>query len=76
MNEQKFLSSLTTLHVGGPAKNYVVATTEAEQIIEAVKAADDAGEQLLILGGGSNLVISDDGFAGTVVQDRQPGLHG
>lgn len=72
MNEQKFLSSLTTLQVGGPAKNYVVATT-AEQIIEAVKAADDAGEQLLVLGGGSNLVISDDGFPGTVVKIASQG---
>ncbi|MHA7268218.1 UDP-N-acetylmuramate dehydrogenase [Arthrobacter sp. HLT1-20] len=72
MNEQKLLSSLTTLHVGGPAKNYVVATTEAE-IIAAVKAADGAGEQLLILGGGSNLLISDDGFAGTVVKIASSG---
>ncbi|MHA7306666.1 UDP-N-acetylmuramate dehydrogenase [Arthrobacter sp. TMN-49] len=72
MNEQKFLSSLTTLEVGGPARNYVVGSTEAE-IIAAVKAADDAGEALLILGGGSNLVISDDGFAGTVVKIASQG---
>lgn len=45
----------------------MVAGTEGE-IIAAVKAADDAGEPLLVLGGGSNLVISDDGFAGTVMK--------
>lgn len=67
MNEQKFLSSLTTLAVGGPARKFIVATTEAD-IIAAVREADAAGEPLLILGGGSNLIVADAGFAGTVVQ--------
>lgn len=73
MNEQKSLSSLTTLGVGGPARKYVVATTEAE-IIAAVQAADDAGERLLIIGGGSNLVISDDGYPGTVLKIASQGF--
>ena len=72
MNEQKSLSALTTLEVGGPARNYVVATTEAE-IIAAVTAADESGEPLLILGGGSNLVVSDDGFDGTVLKIASQG---
>ncbi|MFQ4148218.1 UDP-N-acetylmuramate dehydrogenase [Arthrobacter sp. LAPM80] len=72
MNEQTFLSSLTTLAVGGPAKNFITATTEAD-IIAAVRAADDAGEPLLIVGGGSNLVVADEGFAGTVVQIASQG---
>lgn len=72
MKEQKFLSSLTTLEVGGPARNYVVAGTEAE-IVAAVRAADDAGEPLLVLGGGSNLVVSDEGFAGTVLKIASQG---
>lgn len=72
MNAQKSLSALTTLEVGGPAGNFVVASTEAE-IIAAVQAADDAGAPLLILGGGSNLVIADDGFAGTVLQIASQG---
>lgn len=61
------LGPLTTVGVGGPAGKFIEATTEA-QIIEAVLEADAAGEQLLILGGGSNLVISDDGWPGTVLR--------
>ncbi|MGO4383262.1 UDP-N-acetylmuramate dehydrogenase [Specibacter sp. RAF43] len=67
------LSSLTTLGVGGPARRYVEAATEAE-IIAAVRAADDAGEPLLIVGGGSNLLVSDDGFPGTVLKIASQGF--
>lgn len=67
------LSSLTTLGVGGPARKFVEAATEAE-IVAAVRAADDAGEPLLIVGGGSNLVVSDDGFDGTVLKIASQGF--
>ena len=67
------LSDLTTAAVGGPAGNYIEARTEAE-IIEAVRSADAAGERVLIIGGGSNLLISDDGFPGTVVKIASEGF--
>ena len=57
----------TTLRLGGPAKAWVRAETEAE-LIEAVSAADASGEPVLVLGGGSNVVVADQGFAGTVVE--------
>lgn len=66
--EQPTLADLTTLRVGGPADAYLEASSEAE-LIDAVRAADDAGEPLLVLGGGSNLLVSDEGFGGVVVRD-------
>ncbi|HET7781351.1 UDP-N-acetylmuramate dehydrogenase [Pseudarthrobacter sp. CC4] len=67
------LSQLTTAAVGGPAGTYIEARTEAE-IIEAVRSADAAGEPLLIISGGSNLLVSDDGFPGTVVKIASEGF--
>ncbi|MBG6181626.1 UDP-N-acetylmuramate dehydrogenase [Arthrobacter sp. CAN_A1] len=61
------LAQLTTAGVGGPARTYIEARTEAE-IIDAVRSADASGDPLLIIAGGSNLVIADDGFAGTVIR--------
>jgi len=61
------LSSYTTLGLGGPARRFVTAGTERELVAE-VRAADQRGEPLLVLGGGSNLVIGDDGFDGTVLR--------
>ena len=66
------LSSFTTLRVGGPARKIVHAHSEGE-LIEFVKAADSAKEPILILGGGSNLLISDAGFAGTVIRVESKG---
>ena len=66
------LSSLTTLKVGGPAKNLVRVSNEKE-LIEAVRAADKVGTEVLILGGGSNVLVSDAGFAGTVIHVETSG---
>jgi len=72
--EQVQLSRFTTLGLGGPARRFVVAGTD-EEIIAAVRDADQSGEPLLVLGGGSNLVISDNGFPGTVIQVATKGIH-
>ncbi len=60
------LSDYTSLRVGGPAKEIVDASNEAE-IIAAVQAADEAGKPILILGSGTNVLVSDDGFKGIVI---------
>ena len=68
------LADHTTLRLGGPAKAWVRAETEAE-LIEAVSSADAAGEPVLVLGGGSNLVVADEGFPGTVVEVATRGIE-
>ncbi len=61
------LSDLTTIRVGGPAREYAVAET-TDELVSLVKDADAAGKDLLIVGGGSNLVVGDVGFDGLVVK--------
>ncbi|MCL2850079.1 MAG: UDP-N-acetylmuramate dehydrogenase [Micrococcales bacterium] len=64
------LAQLTTLGVGGPARRYVETTT-ADELVEVVRTADATGEPLLVLGGGSNVLVGDDGFDGVVVRDAR-----
>ncbi len=66
------LSKYTTLKVGGPATRLVHARSE-EELISAISTADDAGEQVLILGGGSNVLVSDTGFNGVVIRVETTG---
>ncbi|CAL9547408.1 UDP-N-acetylmuramate dehydrogenase [Streptomyces griseomycini] len=60
------LAPLTTFRLGGPATRLVTATTD-DEVIAAVREADDSGTPLLVIGGGSNLVIGDKGFDGTAL---------
>jgi UDP-N-acetylmuramate dehydrogenase len=66
------LASLTTLAVGGPAERLIVASDE-DALRAAVLGADAAGRPLLVLGGGSNVVVADEGVAGDVVVVRTSG---
>ncbi|WP_298889391.1 UDP-N-acetylmuramate dehydrogenase [uncultured Serinicoccus sp.] len=68
------LAELTTMRVGGAPRRLVTARTEAE-LVEAVRGCDEAGEPLLVVGGGSNLVVADEGFPGTVVLVRTRGVE-
>ncbi|SEF30952.1 UDP-N-acetylmuramate dehydrogenase [Amycolatopsis pretoriensis] len=66
------LSAYTTLRLGGPARRFVSAVT-SEDLVAAVREADAAGEPVLLLGGGSNLVVADAGFDGTLVEVANTG---
>ena len=68
------LADHTTLRLGGPAAAWTRATTE-EQLVTAVTEADAAGRPVLVLGGGSNLVVADEGFCGTVVEVATRGVE-
>lgn len=71
------LASLTTLGLGGPAKRCVTAESERD-IVDLVREVDskvDAKkEPLLVVGGGSNLVVADEGFPGTVLRMASRGM--
>lgn len=68
------LAPLTTLQVGGPARFFVEAGSEAE-IGEALKYASSHGLGLFILGGGSNILVGDAGFDGLVVHIALKGIE-
>ncbi|WEV74839.1 UDP-N-acetylmuramate dehydrogenase [Bifidobacterium sp. ESL0798] len=71
--ETPTLAQLTTIGVGGPVDQFVEPQTE-EEFIAAVCSADAAGLPLLVIGGGSNLLISDEPFHGVVVRDKRHGV--
>jgi len=67
------LADLTTLRVGGPASRVLTATTTDELVAHAQAAWGD--DEWLVLGGGSNLLVADEGFDGTVVLVRTSGVE-
>jgi UDP-N-acetylmuramate dehydrogenase len=68
------LAGYTTLRLGGPARLLVTATT-ADEVAQSVREARAGGEPALVLGGGSNVVIADRGFAGTAILIRSTGVR-
>ncbi|MPZ28549.1 MAG: UDP-N-acetylmuramate dehydrogenase [Micromonosporaceae bacterium] len=68
------LAGLTTLRLGGPARRLVTAAS-ADEIVQSVRESTASGEPTLVLGGGSNVVIADPGFAGTAILLRSRGLR-
>jgi UDP-N-acetylmuramate dehydrogenase len=73
VREHVALSELTTLRVGGPARRLITAQT-IEEVVEVVGGADASGEPLLLIAGGSNLLIGDQGFDGTVLHVALGGI--
>ncbi len=73
LEENKPLAPFTTLGIGGPARWFLEATSE-EAIVEAVAWARERHLNLFVLGGGSNLVVSDAGFDGLVMHVAMRGI--
>lgn len=68
------LSELTTLRVGGPARELHTATTP-EDLVDTALEVWASGEEWLALGGGSNVVVGDDGFDGSVIRILTRGIE-
>ena len=62
------------MRVGGPAREIVEATTE-QQLVDAAHEVWGGQEEWLVLGGGSNLVVADEGFDGTVIRVQSRGIE-
>ena len=63
-------ADITTMGVGGPIAHFIEPTTRVG-LIEAVEEADSKGLPLVVVGGGSNLLVSDKPFDGVVVRDAR-----
>ena len=74
MEENRLLAPLTTLAIGGPARWFVEAHSE-DDVATAATWARAKGVPLFVLGGGSNLLVSDAGFDGLVLQIVLKGIH-
>lgn len=70
-NVQKniLLKDYTTFEIGGPAEYFLLSTKEKE-IMHAVKIAKKLKMPVFVMGGGSNLLVSDNGIKGLVIKNR------
>lgn len=68
------LADLTTMRLGGPAAEYEAAHT-SERLVGLIREADSVGKPVLVMGGGSNLIVGDQGFDGLVVQVATPEMR-
>jgi UDP-N-acetylmuramate dehydrogenase len=71
LRERVPLSSLTTFHIGGEAA-YVAECSRIQDIQTAIAFSRARGLSWYVLGGGSNILASDDGFSGVIVRMRLP----
>ncbi|MEO6816600.1 MAG: UDP-N-acetylmuramate dehydrogenase [Edaphobacter sp.] len=67
VQEQVLLAPFTTFRIGGPASYFCEVASE-DELVEAVQFARQHGLKIFILGGGSNLLVGDDGFDGLVIR--------
>jgi UDP-N-acetylmuramate dehydrogenase len=74
MTDHESFADLTTMRVGGPAGT-VLRPARSFLLVEAMLETWASGEDWLVVGGGSNLLVSDEGFGGTVVQVATRGIE-
>ncbi|MBU6427168.1 UDP-N-acetylmuramate dehydrogenase [Patescibacteria group bacterium] len=69
------LAQYTTFKIGGPAR-FFCAVADEKELVEAVKFAKEKSLRIFVLGGGSNILVSDDGFSGLVIKNEMKGVGG
>ncbi|HMK60643.1 MAG TPA: UDP-N-acetylmuramate dehydrogenase [Dissulfurispiraceae bacterium] len=74
LKENYSLRDLTTFGVGGPARYFLEAASE-DDLKYAISAARERDVPIFVLGGGSNVLVSDEGFTGLVILNRIMGLR-
>ncbi len=67
------LKDLTTFRIGGPAKHFCVVRNE-DELIEAVNFSKKYRVPFFVLGGGSNILVADEGFEGIVIKMEMKGV--
>lgn len=67
------MSKRTTFKIGGPA-TYFITVTESEKLVELLQFLDGEGVKYMLLGGGSNMLVADEGYDGVVIQVQTSGL--
>lgn len=67
------LSEYTTLEIGGAAEKILIETDQLQLIYDSIQLKKD-GKKFLIIGSGSNLLISDEGYPGTVIVNKLKGI--
>lgn len=72
--ENEPMDKHTSFRVGGPARLYYVAKS-SDDMLKAMKAAKNAGIPWAVYGGGSNMLVSDDGYQGLLIQAANRGLE-
>jgi UDP-N-acetylmuramate dehydrogenase len=74
IQENVVLAPLTTLQVGGPAR-YFIEASDAGEVRAGIEFARSKNAPLFVLGGGSNLVVSDQGWPGVVLKVAIQGIN-
>lgn len=73
MRENVPLAPMTTIGIGGPAR-WLIDATSVEQLVESLSWAHRGGIPPFLLGGGSNVLIADEGFEGLVIRNSIGGI--
>src|SRR3982074_2302838 len=74
IEEYRLLNAFTTFKIGGPAR-YFIELNDHQELEHALEFANNQGLPTLILGGGSNMLVSDNGYPGVIIHLNNRGIE-